>query len=209
MTSAIPPSSIRVLLPVKPFSRAKSRLDVPAGQRPLVARRLFVHTLDVALRCLQREQVFVMTADLQVRGMARSRQVRTIDDAADDLNGSLDAALLALRRRFPSDTLAVMVADLPRLVAPVLTSVLRDAASSDRPRHVVDHHRSGTTFVSLPPSSALRMVFGPDSARRFARAGSVPMLLPPPAMTHDLDVRSDLDALDAQLKEILCPSTPS
>ena len=202
-SSGVPLSSIRVLLPVKPFAVAKSRLAVPPEQRPVIARRLFVHSLDVALQCLRSQQVLVMTDDQQVRRVARSRRVATVSDTVDDLNEALDLALLGLRRSFPHDTLAVMVADLPSLVAPALRAVLSDAASSEHPRHVVDQRGSGTTFVSIPPHTTVEMVFGQDSSRRFTDAGSVPMLHAPPAMTHDLDLLSDLESLEPRARRSL------
>ncbi|QSR28810.1 hypothetical protein CFH99_24615 [Nocardioides aromaticivorans] len=209
MITGIPLSSIRVLLPVKAFAQAKSRLDLPAEQRAVVARRLFAHTLDVTLQCVRRQQVFVMTNDPSVRRAATARRAQTLEDPAHDLNRSLELALATLRQRFPDDTLAVLVADLPRLTAPVLTTALLNAASSLQPRHVVDQHGTGTTFVSLPPRIDLPMLFGPGSAQRFAEVGAAPMLFPPPAITHDLDLLNDLNALPAHQKEHLCPSTPS
>jgi 2-phospho-L-lactate guanylyltransferase len=209
MNAGIPLTSIRILLPAKAFDHAKSRLDVPAQERSLIARRLFVNTLDVALQCVRRQQVFVMTNDPQAMDAASRRRVLTLGDRPNDLNLSLQSALATLRARFPDDTVAVMVTDLPRLTAPVLTATLQEAASSRHPRHVIDQHGVGTTFVSIPPRRSLSMAFGPDSARRFSDAGSVPMSFPPPAIAHDLDVLSDLKALTPQQKENLCPSTPS
>lgn len=52
-----------------------------------------------------------------------------------------------------------------------------------------------------------RMQFGPDSARRFSDAGSEAMPYPPREITHDLDFLVDLEALNPQQKETLCPTT--
>jgi len=209
MNARIPLTFIRILLPAKAFDHAKSRLDVPAQERSLIARRLFVNTLAEAMQCVRRLQVFVMTDDPRAMDAANSRRVRTLDDTSNDLNVSLQSALAALRARFPDDTVAVMVTDLPRLTAPVLRATLREASSSWHPRHIIDQHGVGTTFVSVPSRRSLSMVFGPDSARRFSAAGSVPMLFPPPAIAHDLDVLSDLHALTPKQKENLCLSTLS
>jgi len=206
MNVPIPLASIRILLPVKALAHAKSRLDVPAHTRALIARRLFANTLEVTLQCVRPPQVFVMTDDLRVMDAASRRRVRTVDDTHNDLNMSLDSALTALRARFPEDTLAVMVTDLPRLTAPALTATLRDALSTRHPRHVIDQHGAGTTFVSMPPRRNLPMVFGPDSAQRFCDAGSLPMAFPPPGIAHDLDVLPDLKSLTAKQKENLCLS---
>ena len=209
MTRHDPLGSIRILLPAKAFDQAKSRLNLSDRDRSLIARRLFVSTLDVSLQTVSPRQVFVMTDDPHARVLARRRQVRTVADTRGGLNPSLESALATLTARFPDDTVVVVVADLPRLTAPVLRAALLEAAASRQPRHVVDHHGLGTTFVSIPPHWNLPMVFGSESAQRFADAGSAPVLFPPPAITHDLDVLSDLTALAPQLKEKLCPSTSS
>ncbi|MEU4897305.1 hypothetical protein AB0B12_32080 [Streptomyces sp. NPDC044780] len=209
MISGTQLSSVRLLLPVKAFAEAKSRLNLPAHQRSLIARRLFLHTLDVALQCVRRQQVFVMTDDAEATSAAHRRRVRTLADAGVDLNTSLRSAVATLRHRFPDDTVVVIVTDLPRLAPPALTTTLVDAASSNHPRHVIDQHGVGTTLISIPPRFQLPMLFGPDSARRFTDAGSMPMLLPPPAIAHDLDRLSDLNALTPHQKENLCRNTPS
>jgi len=209
MIVSFPMSSIRVLLPVKPLNLAKSRLDLPVSARQQVAERLFEHTLEVALKCVRRQQVFVLTADPRVQGRAQRMGVGTIEDSDDNLNTSLSAGLQTLRMRFPNDPLAVLVTDLPQLEPAALISTLLLAATSKRPRHVVDQHGTGTTFVSVPPRTDLPMLFGPHSAHRFRAAGSVPI---PPAnvgISHDLDLIADLDALDESMKENLCLPTAS
>lgn len=184
---------IRLVVPVKTFTEAKSRLKVP--ERSRVARQLFRHTLGVSLQCVRPSQLTVLTADDEAKRAARRHKVHTLDDEGISLNDSLEIALLALRRSFPNDTVAVMVADLPRLTAAVLSRALMEAVRSDQARLVVDQHGTGTTFLSLPPEVQLTMSFGRDSARRFIHGGAVPMLFPPPAIAHDLDVLSDLEAL--------------
>lgn len=200
---------VLLLLPVKPLTLAKSRLGLANHDRQVAARRLFQHTLDVALRCVNQQQIFVLTSDPTVEQLASQQGVTTLFDTAGELNTALDGGLQTLRRKFPHAPIAVMVTDLPLLTPPVLTKALFEAAASTTARHVVDHRGTGTTFVSLPRRTVLPMVFGPDSAKRFSDAGSIPMLFPPPEISRDLDVNSDLSALNSHQKEHFGPNTSS
>ena len=201
--------AVRLLLPVKAFDRAKSRLALPDRQRTRVARLLFAHTLGISLQCLTPRQVVVMTSDPVARKLAARRGVKSLSDPSDDLNTSLEAVLHVLRKCFPASTLAVTVSDLPGLTAPILYRALRESSRSSHPAVVVDQHGTGTTFLSIPPKGRLPMHFGRNSARKFTEAGAVPLLFPPPGITHDLDVLSDLHPSFAIHQEDLCPSTSS
>jgi len=209
MTCPAPLSSVRLILPVKPLGHAKSRLKLSPHDRRLVAERLFVNTLTVALQCLQRGQVFVLTSDDRIAARAGRQGVTVVADAGDDLNGSLDAAIRSLNMKYAGDTLAVMVSDLPRLDPRALTGALLEGATVERPRHIVDHRGGGTTFVSMPPRARIPMCFGVDSARRFREAGSVPMPDTPDGITHDLDVLSDMHPLSTYQRECLGLPQPS
>lgn len=200
---------VRLLLPVKALDKAKSRLRLDDAARRTVARLLFENTLDVALECLDPGQVFVVTSDGWVREVAAHRDVAALDDTSGELNASVDRGLRSLGRRFPCAPLAVLVTDLPMLTPSVLRSALTDAGTSACPRHVVDHRGTGTTFISVPPRMTFRMQFGPDSARRFRDAGSEAMPFAPREISHDLDFRADLEALNPRQKETLCPTTAS
>lgn len=200
---------VRLLLPVKALDKAKSRLRLDDAARRTVARLLFENTLDVALECLDPGQVFVVTSDGWVTEVAAQRDVAALDDTSGELNASVDRGLRSLGRRFPCAPLAVLVTDLPMLTPSVLRSALTDAGTSACPRHVVDHRGTGTTFISVPPRMTFRMQFGPDSARRFRDAGSEAMPFAPREISHDLDFRADLEALNHRQKETLCPTTAS
>lgn len=94
--------------------------------------------------------------------------------------------------------MAVLVAELPRLRPDELRGALEDAAGSAVPRHVADHHGTGTTFVSIPPGARLPMVFGSGSAHRFTRLGSVPLTGAPRGLRTDLDTATDPFQIDCR-----------
>lgn len=208
MSAGTFPGDLRLLVPVKSLALAKSRLSLSPHARRRIAEGLLTHTLEVALQCLPARQIVVLSADGLVQDMARQRGVSTLEDPADCLNASLHWGIHTLRSRCSGLTIAVLVADLPRLSPPNLHDALHDAAESRVPRHIADHHGTGTTFVSIPPGSQLPMLFGPGSARRFAEAGSVPILHAPEGLRHDLDTESDLHALASGSTREACRLKP-
>lgn len=199
---------LHLMLPVKALRLAKSRLLLPDAERQAIAEWLLVHTLDVAMKCLPAERIVVLTPDDAVKARARRLGVMIQHDSAGDLNASLHLGLSELRGRHPDATVAILVADLPRLSHAALSGALLDVADSSVARHIADHHGTGTTFVALPPGSRLPMLFGPSSARRFTEVGSVPILNAPEEIRTDLDTPADLFHLTSISKEELCQATP-
>lgn len=192
--------NLGLLIPVKSLATAKTRLHERPEVRRRVAQTLAARTLGVGLQCLPRSHVMVLTADSEVAAHVRARGARASFDQADELNLSLTAGLSAYRRSSPDTTVCILVADLPMLTPSALREVLNEVLVSDSPRHVVDQHATGTTFISVPPDSSLPMVFGRDSATRFAAAGSI-ALDAPVGMRTDLDTPADAVILKSLAKE--------
>ncbi|MGW6425097.1 2-phospho-L-lactate guanylyltransferase [Nocardia sp. NPDC055053] len=187
---------VRLVIPVKRLTTAKTRLSSHAPSRRAAAELLLTHTLQVATTCLEPSQVCVLTADEAVVRRAQAFGVTVLLDAATDLNSALHAALGELQDSDPEATVVVLVADLPRLRPAELWPALADAVRSGVPCHVADHHGTGTTFVSIPPGSQLPMVFGAGSARRFTGLGAVAMSGAPRGLSTDLDTPTDPFQLD-------------
>ncbi|ABL80340.1 MULTISPECIES: 2-phospho-L-lactate guanylyltransferase [unclassified Nocardioides] len=189
--AADPLQDVRLLLPVKRLSTAKSRLSSDAATRRATAEWLFRRTLDVATSLLAPHQVVVLTADEHVTRHSIRLGIEVLHDSGPDLNSALQAGMYALGQQHARARIVVLVADLPRLESDDLRAALLDAARSSVPRHVPDHHGTGTTLVSVPPGLRLPMVFGEDSALHFARLGSVPIEGAARGIRTDLDTPAD------------------
>jgi 2-phospho-L-lactate guanylyltransferase len=201
---------VRLILPVKRLECAKSRLRLSAVESRLVAEALALRTLDVALHCLDPDQVLVLTADGTIAKAAVARGVQTRPDPSGLLNVSLTQALEDERARVPHVTLAVLVVDLPTLSPSELAEVLAIAAASPAARHVADHCGTGTTFISVPPLGSIAMMFGPDSAQRFLDAGAEQIRDAPPGARADLDTPTDMCRLTpTQKSELMRWSRPA
>jgi len=189
-------ASIRLVLPVKALTKAKSRLSTDGAARRIAAEFMFKRTLRIATASLDPRQVVVVTSDATVAKHARNSGAQVWRDSVADLNPALRLALAELRSFDSRSTLVVLVVDLPRLHVAQLRLALAEAATSRVPLHVADHRGTGTTFVSIPPDTDLPMVFGEDSAARFAELGSVQMAGAPPGLRTDLDTPDDPFQLD-------------
>lgn len=191
-----PLDRIRLVIPVKRLANAKTRLSPHAPVRRAAAESLVTHTLQVATSCLHPRQIYVLTADPVAEELARRHGAHVLPDTETDLNSDLHTALTDLRRRDDDTVLVVLVADLPRLHPAELRHALAEAAVSIVPRHVADHHGTGTTFVSIPPGTHLPMVFGTGSAQHFSFLGSVPLRGARQGLRTDLDTPADPFQLD-------------
>ncbi|MGD0055102.1 MAG: 2-phospho-L-lactate guanylyltransferase [Acidimicrobiales bacterium] len=144
-----------VLVPIKAFSSAKSRLRAvldPEEVRNL-ARRLATQVLEAA----QPRRTLVVCDDDEVAQFATDRGVEVVRTRATTLNG---AVAEAYGQMASGDTVIVAHADLrdPRglgafLPAPGVTIV-------------TDHHGRGTNVLALPAGAEFRFGYGPDSATR-------------------------------------------
>jgi 2-phospho-L-lactate guanylyltransferase len=143
------PASYVVLLPVKPPSRGKSRLEVdPVRRRALAA----AFALDTARACLAAgpvHAVLAVTDDARFADDLRSAGCETIPDGvSDDLNESLRLAAAEARRRWPSSRPVAVCADLPSLRPGDLEAALQVADRLADPAFVADDDGIGTTLYT-------------------------------------------------------------
>jgi 2-phospho-L-lactate/phosphoenolpyruvate guanylyltransferase len=162
-------SSYVVLLPVKPPSRGKSRLeDEPARRRALAA----AFALDTARACLSAASVasvLAITDDARFADELRAAGCTTIPDGVGgDLNESLRQAAAEAHRRWPGTTPVAVCADLPALVPADLDSAL---ASVTGAAFVADEDGVGTTLYTAPHGSFTPR-FGPRSRQAHLETGA-------------------------------------
>jgi 2-phospho-L-lactate/phosphoenolpyruvate guanylyltransferase len=161
-----------VLLPVKPPSRGKSRLEVdPVRRRALAA----AFALDTARACLGAERVtavLAVTDDARFAADLRAAGCETIPDGvAEDLNESLRLAAAEARRRWPEAVPVAVCADLPALRSGDLDAALASYDGVGRPAFVTDRAGVGTTMYAAP-YDGFDPRFGPGSREAHLRAGA-------------------------------------
>jgi 2-phospho-L-lactate guanylyltransferase len=183
-----------VVVPIRAFALGKARLaaELDGDQRAALAREL----ADRVVSAAGPVPVVVVTSASDVRAWALGRDLAVVDDP-----GSLDAAARAGCEHLRTAGCARAVvahADLPW--ARTLGPLARDGA---RPivALVPCHRDDGTPVLSVPTDTPFGFAYGPGSFRRHAaearRLGLGLRVVRDPTLAFDVDVPSDLVALDA------------
>jgi 2-phospho-L-lactate guanylyltransferase len=186
-----------VIIPVKPFRRAKSRLS-PVMSKPIraaVARALLSRTLDVLAACPRPLTICVVSRDMTALDMAQRRGVISLAESDSGLNAALrQAREWAVARG--AQAILVLPADLP-LVTPDDIAAMLDLAH--KPRSVViapDARGEGTNALVLRPPDALNFAFGPQSFYEHCAQAETSQVAfhvyRSPTVALDLDTPADL-----------------
>lgn len=183
-----------VVVPVKGWQAAKSRIALPDAERVNLAQAMVTDTLTAAHGCEAVSHVTVLAAD---RGLVGSSVLASADAVVvqPDPTQTLNAAVrwFAASLDDPRSPLAVVVADLPAARAASLAEVLgaAHAAAGDghRMAMVTDRAGSGTTVLAATTADVLDPHFGPGSALAHQRRGAV-------VLTGFPDLACDVDTLD-------------
>jgi len=185
-----------VLIPCKPLDCGKSRLAgaLDPGGRRWLCEHMLRQTLGVAAAAFGAERVRVVSADAQVRRVAASYEVASIDDRAHDLNGALDEARCELLRDVvPLVRLMILPIDLPYIEPAILHRV---AAEDAAVVIVPDRKFDGTNLLRIDAryAASIPFAYGPRSFQRHFDAART--LGVTPAIIVDQRLAFDLDAPD-------------
>lgn len=182
-----------LVIPLKPLTRAKSRLSDTAadGLRPGLALAFAQDTVAAALACPAVGDVAVVTDDaLAGRELAALGARIVSDEPRGGLNAALTHGVTAVRAARPGSPVAALNADLPAL-RPLELSRALDAAAEFPRAFLADAAAIGTTLLAAAAAQELLPAFGPDSRARHRASGAVELTL------GDVDsVRQDVDTGD-------------
>ncbi|MFR0356993.1 2-phospho-L-lactate guanylyltransferase [Streptomyces sediminimaris] len=186
-----------LVIPLKPLTRAKSRLaDTAAGAlRPSLALAFAQDTVAAALACPAVRDVAVVTDDSLAGRELSALGARIVpDEPRGGLNAALAHGVAAVRTGHPSGPVAALNADLPALRPRELLRVL-DAAAEFPRAFLADAAAIGTTLLAAAPAQELRPSFGSDSRARHRASGAVELLLDAvDSVRQDVDTGTDLRA---------------
>ncbi|MEU7426847.1 2-phospho-L-lactate guanylyltransferase [Streptomyces sp. NPDC048362] len=186
-----------LVIPLKPLTRAKSRLaDTAAdGVRPGLALAFAQDTVAAALACAAVADVAVVTDDERASRALGALGARIVPDTpADGLNAALAHGAAVVRRKRPGAPVATLNADLPALRARELARVLHAAAEFPR-AFLPDAAAFGTTLLAAAPERELRPAFGVDSRARHRASGAAELVLAGvDSVRQDVDTGDDLRA---------------
>lgn len=189
------------IVPLKSPERAKTRL---AGMLGAAQRRQLLYLLaERVIRALQAtrgiDAIVVVTASSEVAAFAAGLGAQTIMQSVETgTAGAFSTAVQALRAEQP-DSLLMISGDLPLVSAAALQKLVDSRPVAPGVIVVPDRHDIGTNALLCTPPDALPPCFGNDSLRRHLSAagdaGVGVQLLRDPALTLDLDLPADFEAL--------------
>ncbi|MDY0908329.1 2-phospho-L-lactate guanylyltransferase [Microbacterium sp. CFBP9034] len=184
-----------VVVPVKPSSRGKSRLEVPGIPRAELARAIALDTLAAATACDVVAQVVVVTDDPALaREAASIPALRFVPEGeARGLDAAVASGFSAVdpNARMPR---AALLGDVPSLRPADLAAALGAAASVDR-GVVADAEGTGSTLVTALAGVAWSSSFGDGSFGRHTASGCLPLQIPDASTLHrDVDTAEQLGA---------------
>jgi 2-phospho-L-lactate/phosphoenolpyruvate guanylyltransferase len=189
---------IWAIVPVKPFTSAKSRLAsvLSAAERAGLSRGFLEHALSVLAQVSAIAQTLVVSRDAEALALARAQGALTVaETSAQGLNAALTLATLVAREAHAGAVL-ILPTDLP-LLTPADVARL---AAEDTGQPVVaiapDRHEQGTNALLVRPPDGLPYAFGEGSFLRhvtLAKHAGLPVrVCRLPGAALDVDVPEDL-----------------
>lgn len=181
-----------LLVPVKAWPRAKSRLEVPGVAVPELAAAFAADALHSARLARQVSEVVVVT-DADADAFTADGVAVVADRGSGDLNAALRAAVEDVAARHGGDvSVAAMCADLPCLLTADLDAALEQAHAHGGRAYVADAEGTGTTLLAAPAGIALDPRFGVGSAASHGASGAAAIDLAVPTLRRDVDTHVDL-----------------
>jgi 2-phospho-L-lactate guanylyltransferase len=203
---AILPRPVSVVIPVRSFEGAKSRLGavLDAEERRELVERLLRHAIDVSLHTPGVVEVLVVSPDPEVLGVAAADGARPVEQRSRGLNPALQEARAAAR----GDRLLVVPADLPGLTTASLARVLAAGDEAGRPSVVLvpDRHGRGTNALLLDPADVIDPAFGGDSRAAhawLASSADAAFVEVRDVLDLDIDTADDLLLAEALAPEVV------
>ncbi|MFS8478356.1 MAG: 2-phospho-L-lactate guanylyltransferase [Micromonosporaceae bacterium] len=180
-----------VVVPVKPLSRAKSRLrqDVPGVCLDRLALAFALDTVAAALASDPVAEVLVVTDDDVAAEASLALGARV---APDRPRRGLNPAVRYGASLLTGRPVAALAGDLPALRPAELAAALDAATALGRRCFVPDAPGSGTVLLAAPAGVDLDPRFGAGSARAHEASGAAPLAGDWPTLRRDVDTAADL-----------------
>jgi 2-phospho-L-lactate guanylyltransferase len=191
--------SVWVLVPVKPLTRAKSRL-VPvlsAEERAHLAEETLRRTLHVVDQIPQISGSLVISRDGRVLSMARDMGAHTVQESGTpELNNALMRATQVLAQ-WRAGAVLIIPADVPLINVNDLTEIIRRGQTHSTVVLTPDAERDGTNALFVRPPGLFSYAYGADSFERHKQlarlAGATVHVYESERLSLDLDTPEDLE----------------
>jgi len=159
----VPTATTAVVIPVRTFEGAKSRLGavLDAEERRDLVERLLRRTVAAALATPGVTEVLVVSPDPEVLAVASAAGAVPLLQLSRGLNPALQEARAAIR----ADRILVVPGDIPAVTAGDLAAVIAAGDAAGAPGVILapDRHGRGTNALLLAPPDVIDPAFGGDS----------------------------------------------
>ncbi len=191
--------SIWAIIPVKPFSRAKSRLAevLSPQEREQLAESLFRRVVTVVKAVPAIAGTLVISRDTRVLSLARDLGVNTVQEGGTlELNNALMRATQVVKG-WRGEAVLILPADLPLIAAADVTGMIALGMEDHSVVIATDFHDDGTNAMLIRPPGLIPYAYGTGSyARHCALAGEVGAtvkIYQSERLALDIDTPSDLE----------------
>ena len=198
------------VIPIKPPSRAKSRLApfLDMHQRQQLVLNMLRHVIKAAREAA--DEVWVLGEDAVAEELAKIEGAKWYREKGSNVNESLE--IIFKRVWHAGKSPLFLPGDLPFLQGKELRELMAQAARKESAILAPAKSGGGTNAILLPEPSGFRLLLGPASFRRhLAQAKSLGMDLAihcSPGLAHDLDTWEDVQAYQriepGLLKRLIC-----
>lgn len=186
-----------VIVPVKPWRLAKTRLLLDQEQTRLLARAFALDTVETTTRTSGVGAVVVVSAELEVGMWARRHGAAVLQDRpmlhADPLNQAVRLGGFWAQANRPGSPVVVVPADLASLTPSTLSDAL-DRLQPHVTAFVPDAAGVGTTLVAAHCPQAVCSAYGHGSALTHLSLGLTPVAEVDARVRQDVDTTADLAA---------------
>ncbi|MBE2270134.1 MAG: 2-phospho-L-lactate guanylyltransferase [Anaerolinea sp.] len=191
--------SIWAIIPVKPLSRAKSRLAnvLSPQEREQLAETLFRRVVTVVKSVPAIAGTLVISRDTRVMSIARDLGVNTVQESGNlELNMALMRATQVVKG-WRSEAVLILPADLPLVAAEDVTALIGLGMDDHSMVIATDSHEDGTNALLIRPPGLIPYTYGPGSFGRHIQAaeeiGANVTVYRSERLMLDIDTPADLE----------------
>jgi len=191
--------TIWAIVPVKPLRLGKSRLSgvLNDEERAALNRKMLEQTLETLRNIPEISETLVVSRDPAALSIARHHGARTVhEDGAPDMNSALTRATM-FARKYASEGVLVLPADLPLLTKDDLLFFLQHMYEPPCVVISPDRRDNGTNALLVAPGGLVTYDFGPGSFKRHCeaawKADARLQVVRNERIMLDLDTPDDLD----------------
>jgi 2-phospho-L-lactate guanylyltransferase len=206
--------TIWAIIPVKPLSRAKSRLEsvLSPAERQQLAETMFRRVLAAVKETPQVAGTLVISRDTRALAIARDMSAHTVQESgAPELNNALMRATQVVAG-WRGGAVLILPADLPLITPEDLGGMIEIGQDLQSVIIATDQNEDGTNAMLIRPPGLIDYAYGPGSFQRHValaqEAGAKVKRYYSDRLALDIDVPADLEAyyrLSGSSQEALIP----